>query len=187
MYDILQLNDMLVPELLDIAEQLKISNSKKLGKQELIYKILDKQALTNSETMDKSKEDKTKKKRIVKTSTSNSTEEAFVENDAPPAEKQPRTIKKKVELAQQAPAEPEKKTERKSAKKRPIAEMPVNLPELVDNDNEPDIDVQDNNNRADTPAEGDGASQESENAATKTFNIRRQEAFNIEFDGVIQS
>ncbi len=187
MYDILQLNDMLVPELLDIAEQLKISNSKKLGKQELIYKILDKQALTNSETMDKSKEDKTKKKRIVKTSTSNSTEEAFVENDAPPAEKQPRTIKKKVELAQQAPAEPEKKTERKSAKKRPITEIPANVPELVDNDNEPDIDVQDNNNRADATGEGDAASQENENAATKTFNIRRQEAFNIEFDGVIQS
>ena len=46
MYDILQLNDMLVPELLDIAEQLKIPNSKKLGKQELIYKILDKQAIS---------------------------------------------------------------------------------------------------------------------------------------------
>ena len=30
MYDILQLNDMLVPELLDIAEQLKIPNAKKL-------------------------------------------------------------------------------------------------------------------------------------------------------------
>jgi transcription termination factor Rho len=28
MYDILQLNDMLVPELLDIAEQLKIPNAK---------------------------------------------------------------------------------------------------------------------------------------------------------------
>ena len=45
MYDILQLNDMLVPELLDIAEQLKIQNAKKLDKQELIYKILDKQAV----------------------------------------------------------------------------------------------------------------------------------------------
>ena len=98
MYDILQLNDMLVPELLDIAEQLKIPNSKKLGKQDLIYKILDKQALVNSETMDKSKEDKTRKKRIVKTSTSNSTEEAIVENDAPAPEKQARTIKKKVDL-----------------------------------------------------------------------------------------
>ena len=41
MYDILQLNDMLVPELLDIAEQLKITGAKKLDKQELIYKILD--------------------------------------------------------------------------------------------------------------------------------------------------
>lgn len=64
MYDILQLNDMLVPELLDIAEQLKIANAKKLGKQELVYKILDKQALVNSETMDKSKEDKSKKKEL---------------------------------------------------------------------------------------------------------------------------
>jgi transcription termination factor Rho len=45
MYDILQLNDMLVPELLDIAEQLDINNAKKLDKQELIYKILDKQAI----------------------------------------------------------------------------------------------------------------------------------------------
>ena len=31
MYDILQLNDMLVPELLDIAEQLKIPSTKKNG------------------------------------------------------------------------------------------------------------------------------------------------------------
>ena len=48
MYDILQLNDMLVPELLDIAEQLKIPNAKKLDKQALIYQILDKQAVTAS-------------------------------------------------------------------------------------------------------------------------------------------
>ena len=45
MYDILQLNDMLVPELLDIAEQLKIPNAKKLDKQALVYKILDSQAV----------------------------------------------------------------------------------------------------------------------------------------------
>jgi len=187
MYDILQLNDMLVPELLDIAEQLKIPNSKKLGKQELIYKILDKQALVNSETMDKSKEDKTKKKRIVKTSTSNSTEEAIVENDAPVVEKQARTIKKKVDLP--APVEQDKKPERKAAKKRPAAEVMPSAP-LIDDDNESDIDVHDNNNRSDASMENDGSGQdvqESETAATKTFNIRRQEAFNIEFDGVIQS
>ena len=33
MYDILQLNDMLLPELLDVAEQLKINGAKKLDKQ----------------------------------------------------------------------------------------------------------------------------------------------------------
>lgn len=49
MYDILQLNDFLVPELLDIAETLKITNAKKLGKQDLIYKILDKQAIMTAE------------------------------------------------------------------------------------------------------------------------------------------
>ena len=48
MYDILQLNDMLVPELLEISEQLKITGTKKLDKQALVYKILDKQAVLNS-------------------------------------------------------------------------------------------------------------------------------------------
>lgn len=46
MYDILQLNDMLVPELRDLAERIGLKNYKKLSKQELIYKILDEQALT---------------------------------------------------------------------------------------------------------------------------------------------
>ncbi|MHB1922669.1 MAG: transcription termination factor Rho [Chitinophagaceae bacterium] len=49
MYDILQLNEMLVPELVDIAEELTINNAKKLGKQDLVYKILDKQAVMASE------------------------------------------------------------------------------------------------------------------------------------------
>lgn len=47
MYDILQLNDMLVPELKALAEKLSLGNVKKLSKQELIYKILDQQAILN--------------------------------------------------------------------------------------------------------------------------------------------
>lgn len=47
-YDILQLNDMLVPELRDLAEKLSVENAKKLPKQDLIYKILDQQALNQS-------------------------------------------------------------------------------------------------------------------------------------------
>jgi transcription termination factor Rho len=45
MYDILQLNDMLVSELRDIADKLGVENAKKLSKPDLIYKILDQQAI----------------------------------------------------------------------------------------------------------------------------------------------
>ena len=47
-YDILQLNDMLVQELREIANRLEIPEYKKLSKQDLIYKILDAQAVTAS-------------------------------------------------------------------------------------------------------------------------------------------
>uniref|UniRef100_UPI001F095517 transcription termination factor Rho n=1 Tax=Taibaiella koreensis TaxID=1268548 RepID=UPI001F095517 len=40
---------MLVPELLDIAETLGVADAKKIGKQDLVYRILDKQALKASE------------------------------------------------------------------------------------------------------------------------------------------
>ncbi|MEJ7589367.1 MAG: Rho termination factor N-terminal domain-containing protein, partial [Ferruginibacter sp.] len=66
MYDILQLNDMLVPELQDIAIQQNISNSKKLDKQELIYRILDKQAVMSSPEVSSSEGEKPKRKRIIK-------------------------------------------------------------------------------------------------------------------------
>src|SRR6186997_2333154 len=100
MYDILQLNDMLVPELLDIAEQLKIPNAKKLSKQDLVYKILDSQAIAGAKGTPQT-DDKSKRKRIIKTSTGISTEEAVVESNEEdkkplkkinmPIKKQPRT------------------------------------------------------------------------------------------------
>src|SRR5436305_12109387 len=92
MYDILQLNDMLVPELLDIAEHLNIANASALDKQGLIYRILDKQALTPGANNSNGAE-KPKRKRTVKASTSNTTEEAEVMTEAPKREKQLREPK----------------------------------------------------------------------------------------------
>jgi transcription termination factor Rho len=66
MYDILQLNDMVVPELLDIAEQQQIPDTKHLEKQELIYKILDKQASMTSSDKKETTTERPKRKRIVK-------------------------------------------------------------------------------------------------------------------------
>ena len=53
MYDIIQLNDKLVPELKDIAQKLGIKGYNKLTKQELIYKILDEQALAEKNKNDR--------------------------------------------------------------------------------------------------------------------------------------
>jgi transcription termination factor Rho len=50
MYDILELSKKLVPELRDIARELKINKADTLKKQDLIYKILDQQAVETTET-----------------------------------------------------------------------------------------------------------------------------------------
>ena len=49
MYDILELNKKLVPELRDIAKELKIKRVESYKKQDLIYKILDTQAVLETE------------------------------------------------------------------------------------------------------------------------------------------
>ena len=49
MYDILELSNKLLPELRDIARELKIKRTESLKKQDLIYKILDQQAIEATE------------------------------------------------------------------------------------------------------------------------------------------
>lgn len=66
MLDILQLNDMLVPELKELAEQLGLKGYKRLNKQELIYKILDHQAVAReNKSEETSKKDKKAKEEKV--------------------------------------------------------------------------------------------------------------------------
>jgi transcription termination factor Rho len=49
MYDILELSNKLLPELRDIARELKIKKTESLKKQDLIYRILDQQAIEATE------------------------------------------------------------------------------------------------------------------------------------------
>ena len=168
MYDILQLNDMLVPELLDIAEQLKITGAKKLEKQALIYKILDKQAVLNSAVKGEAKEEKpAKKKRIVKTTTANSTEEAIVENE--PAEE--------VKPAPVAAAKPEKKIIKKSkTEEQPVVvenTQPVAQNTVVAEETGEEAQAPENNLAQD-------------DAPAKQLYIKKEPVFNVEFDGAIQ-
>ncbi|MCK4664163.1 MAG: transcription termination factor Rho [Bacteroidales bacterium] len=69
MYDILELNKKVVSELKDIAKQLNIKKIETLKKQDLVYQILDQQAITSSLEKNKnisSKTENTKPKRIKK-------------------------------------------------------------------------------------------------------------------------
>lgn len=184
MYDILQLNDMLVPELLDIAEQLKIPNAKKLSKQDLVYKILDGQAIKASEKRAGEADDKHKRKRIIKASTSLSTEEAIVEepdNDnsmakssrgggpKPAAKKEEKPIlkrgRKKDEQSVDAPVE--EINEVNVAEETPTA-VAGNISDAI-------------------PASSPETPATDPNITQKFYPPRRDQVFNIEFDGVILS
>jgi transcription termination factor Rho len=60
MYDILELSKKLVPELRDIARELKINKADTLKKQDLIYKILDQQAIEATDPVTTVKKEKDK-------------------------------------------------------------------------------------------------------------------------------
>lgn len=181
MYDILQLNDMLLPELLDVAEQLHIAGAKKLDKQELIYKILDSQAVQASETKEPKKSTRGRKPATVKATTGNITEEAEVMQDAPEA-----TASQDEKPAKRARKRIEKKNTDDNT--QPIAQQPAtatqeNEQENAENeDGEPAID------------EALGSLAEAMLASTEDLTLptspvakqqRREPAFNIEFDGMI--
>ena len=207
MYDILQLNDMLVPELLDIAEQLKIPNSKKLDKQELVYKILDKQALTPNEKAD-SADSGIKRKRIVKTTTANSSEEAFVESGDPmPKLKKPepkkdlkrkeekpivKKLRKKEDEAEHEIASPVEFS-KPPVHSRPDSANQRHTAESEESDgSENTINNNSQTNEQENSNEESGSSPEQNRPGNgdqqqKVYPQRRNETFNIEFDGVIQA
>src|SRR5918993_3316717 len=211
MYDILQLNDMLVPELLDIAEQLKVTNSKKLDKQELIYKILDKQAVNASSVKPAGGEEKGKRKRVVKTTTSNATEEALVENDS--EEKSVKEVRKEApkkrpaEKVNRAPQPIQKKTKRKSEEDQEGDEQPSEQPSNDDSSfsgniqeemtspaktvAQPAVAEQPQNTNTNGNGNGNGNGNQNGNVNTneaqRPYPPRREANFNIEFDGVINA
>lgn len=87
-----------VSQLLEIAEQLKVKipASKKNDKQDLIYKILDKQAVDESEDKKAGEKKKPGRKRTIKATTGNTTEDAEVMSDEPEQESAPRKRARKV-------------------------------------------------------------------------------------------
>ena len=194
-YDILQLNDMLKSELLDLAAQLNINNASALEKQDLIYKILDKQAVTNSNTEateTTSKKTKTKKVTTVKATTGNIVEEAEV-----------------VEPSEKENAPENKEEQSKKPKRTPLKTKKPNVApsstSFEENANaEEEILTEENYKEEGEPMEMLGlasallaATNDFEEAANKKVVPKNipppppppppPPAFNVEFDGIITS
>ncbi|WP_114778417.1 transcription termination factor Rho [Botryobacter ruber] len=79
MYNIEELKDRLLSELKEIAEDLGVKNFKKLSKQDLVYKILDQQAITPPEKLPKKAKPASRPEASVETSTSENTNAAAPE------------------------------------------------------------------------------------------------------------
>jgi len=176
MYNISQLNDLLVPELLDIAEQFSIPNSKKMNKQDLVDTILEKQSLMTDSTK-KSDGEKPKRKRILKGEAGSEPAGAAKEEAG------------KKEMAANKPkkAEPEKK--------------PLKRPKLesIEEDDEEELQPITSEDSSIPPAiaqmlqeediqQPEVSMEEPERPSreNKPYQQRREQpAFNIEFDGVV--
>lgn len=190
MYDILQLNDMLVPELLDIAGQQKITETKNLEKQELIYKILDKQASMTPNDNQETTSEKPKRKRIAKPAAKKQ-----ADNADSTEEKEPKAKK----LEEKKPDE--KKKPVKKAKEEVAAKPELDFDQYDDDDDGDDnhhvehladpktiapalLELLKNEDEEEEELMPEPSSNGHQQHHNKNFQ-KKEPAFNIEFDGII--
>lgn len=204
MYDISQLNDMLVPELHDIAEQLAIPHYKKLDKHELVAAIVASSGKA-AESADGT-DAKPKRKRTVRTVTKPTSPfksdlpkvpaaPAPEEAPAPPAVQEP--------AARPEPAHPHRKAEpapeRKKAVRRPEPQqqlpleeeedlqpitneqstIPAAIASLLKEEDDMVMEQQQQQPEISTPEVAPPAPQQGRP------HQRHKDVFNIEFDGII--
>ena len=198
MYDILQLNDMLVPELLDIAEQQNITNAETLEKQELIYKILDNQASMTPTDNKESSSPKPKRKRIAKPAAKKDGNEKTQTETPGNAIEEEKELKAKKSDEKKKPAKKHKEevvvnpdsenyedylddddNVERLADPKSIAPA---LVELLKNDDEDLIEEEEEEEEEEIPSSSQNGHHQHH---PKSFNQKKEPAFNIEFDGII--
>ena len=187
MYDISQLNDMLVPELMDIADQLSIPDANKTDKRDLIGKILDRQTVSNGADRTQQAE-RGKRKRIPKANISAPALQVEATVEAPPP---PEEEPAKKENFKNTGVKRGRKP--KAQKNEPQLEFdPVNTDDRPavkeENEDESNSNKSQDNGRETQAIDGASAGQpQQQNNRFQNQNVKREQSFNIEFDGVIQS
>lgn len=206
-YDILQLNDMILPELQDVAEKLKITATKTLNKQQLIYKILDKQALQHEGSTENTTNDEPKKKRGRKPRTDFHGKEEAADEVVPAQEILPIVVKEET-----APKEAEHEKKHKGRKpkheelsaeeilKKEVKPLSPGWSKLINDKTEKTTEVKEEeaeNSGIIMPSPDEPSDVQQPQLASDTekpqhqhFNRPRKEQntnFNLDFDGIVAS
>lgn len=203
-YDILQLNDMLVPELIDVANELSIKDTKGLDKQKLIYKILDQQALKQGDAAATGAEEKKARGRKPKKETTTAKPEAAteetVQETAEGDDKKRRARKPRKEEAPQPVAktieEPAEEEEHDDEEESGII-MPTAEGDEQEQKGQPEENNEEDEEEEEAPSNEGEVRQEQrrhhQNDRRQQHNDRRQQHqqqrnnFNADFDAAVSS
>ncbi|MCP4122514.1 MAG: transcription termination factor Rho [Bacteroidetes bacterium] len=195
MYDILQLNEMKVTELREIAGNLDIPKYKNLVKQDLVYKILDTQAIDpssvkkaeNAENSPADKPQRRPRKRVPKEESGSpdlfknkpprSPKPEKANGSAPP----PKAVAMESE---QTPEQPKEDLPKKETK-----ETPANQEKQVEKSDSAKPEKSDRPNKGKRPEKGDrperNERQEGDRRDSRQNKNKRHYNFDVELDGVI--
>ncbi|MEZ4771902.1 MAG: transcription termination factor Rho [Bacteroidia bacterium] len=167
MYDIIELNNNDLPALKDIAKKLKIEDIDKLAKQDLIFKILDKQALMPPDQLKGLKEGS--KNKVAEPVKESVTEETETPEDSE-AESRPKNSRRKTqEKPEEKPEEKPAPRKRTSRSKKTDDEPAEEEPE-VPNEQVPVMEI----STPESMENGDEENEDSENESNETPENRQQ-------------
>ncbi len=195
-YDIAQLSEMLLPELVDVADSMKIGNAGSLDKQTLIYKILDAQA-SGPAAKDAAGNgaDDSKKRRGRKPKTEETTETKAEATEAPEAKEEAHSDedgkkrRARKPRGEERPAEAPR-TERSKApevKPEPVAAATAEESDIIMPSNEEEAPTQ---QQPAAPEQNERPQQHQHNNRDghRQHNRQQQQTnFNVEFDGIVFS
>jgi transcription termination factor Rho len=168
MYDISQLNELLIPELVDIAQELNIAPQKKWTKAELIQKIMEQQQAGSAQ-------EKPKRKRVSKSAEAEAQAPLF---DEASMEEKPKAGRKRIAV-KKSKSEDEQPTEEQPVSNeeiQPISSDETTVPPAIAQmlQQEDNVVLEENTQPAPTPP-----------TPHKPTHRHQHPNFNLEFDGII--
>jgi len=191
MLDILQLNDMLVPELKALAEKIELKGYKRLSKQDLIYKILDHQALVGKPEVEKAKPAAKKapaKKAPARKAPAKKVIAKPEANKAKPAAPRPKKGPKPAAKKADAPKEVAQEKNEVAAEAPKPKKIPKHIREQMEAAAAGKPAPKPKGKKADLSAPQPPRNQKapSNNQNPPQAPVKKEPKFNIDFDGVVE-